>query len=270
MRKTNASTLNPSSQNRPWANSILRKALGSAFFITIIGTTGAVQADGFTAANIQYLYGQDNGDFKLNGGDAYPMWTFEVANGWTYGDNFFFTDWNHGPSYDKKKPLGAYGELHSRLSASKISGTTVGAGPISDLLLATEVDFPSGVTPTYCYGLGVDLKLPGFAYAFVNFFIRDEVGTKGISFQVNPVWMVPFTAGPIKGSFGGWIDVMSGEGDDQEWWFQTQPTLMIDVANFWGAPGKLNAGIEYEYFQNFLGFSKKDVNHPQFVLQWNI
>jgi len=228
------------------------------------------RADGFTAANIQYLYGSDMGDWKAEGGDPFPMFTFELANGWTYGDNFFFTDWNQGPNYDKKAPISAYGELHSRLSFGKISGKSIAAGPISDLLLAGEIDLPSGVTPTYCYGLGVDLKIPGFAFAFVNFFVRDEVGTKGVSFQINPVWMLPFNIGGLKGVTGGWIDYMTGEGDGQDPWFQMQPTLLIDIGNFWGAPGKLLMGCEYEYFYNFLGFSDKDINHPQFLAQWNL
>lgn len=229
-----------------------------------------VEAGGFTAANIQFLYGKDFGDFKAEGGDAYPMWTFELANGWAYGDNFFFTDWNQGPNYDKDKNLSAYGELHSRLSYGKISGTPPALGPISDLLLAGEVDFPAGFTPTYCYGLGVDFKIPGFAFAFINFFVRDEISTDGISFQINPVWMIPFDFGGLKGSFGGWMDFMTGEGDGQDFWWQMQPTLLVDVGNFWGAPGKLMMGCEYEYFNNFLGFTDLDINHPQFVAMWNL
>ena len=247
------------------------KALSLAASIAF--ATAPIMAGGFTAANIQFLYGADQGDFGgkgLEGGDAFPMWTFEMANGWTYGDNFFFTDWTQGPTYDKKKTLSAYSELHTRLSAGKISGKDIGFGPVSDILLAEEIDLPSANNPTYCTGLGFDLKLPGFAYAFVNFYVRDEVGTKGVSFQINPVWMVPFSLGAVKGTFGGWADFMTGEGDNGEFWWQTQPTLMIDVGNFWGAPGKLMMGCEYEYFNNFLGIGKGDVNHPQFVTTWNL
>lgn len=233
-------------------------------------TAPGTRAGGFTAANIQFLYGADQGDFKLNGGDAYPMFTFELANGWAYGDNFFFTDWNQGPQYDKTKNLSAYGEVHSRISASKLSGGQVGFGPVSDILLAGEIDFPAAFTPTYCYGAGFDLKIPGFAFAFVNFFVRDEVATEGISFQINPVWMIPVAFGPVKGSFGGWIDVMTGEGDTQDWWWQAQPTVLLDVGNFWGKAGRLSMGLEYEYFYNFLGVGAGDVNHPQFVAVWNL
>jgi len=72
-----------------------------AGFLSVLGAS-TVYAGGFTAANIQYLYGQDNGEFGLEGGDAFSLWTFELANAWTYGDNFFFTDWTNGPAYDKK------------------------------------------------------------------------------------------------------------------------------------------------------------------------
>jgi nucleoside-specific outer membrane channel protein Tsx len=243
-------------------------AWGLAASFTIAASPA--RSGGFAAPNIQFLYGADQGDFGLEGGDAYPMLTLELANGWTYGDNFFFTDWNQGPSYDTTKRLSAYGELHSRLSFGKISGKDVGFGPVSDVLLAGEVDYPSNFSPTYLGGLGFDLKIPGFAFAFVNVFLRDEVATEGVSFQINPVWMVPFAFGGFKGSFGGWIDVMSGEGDNQDLWWQAQPTLMVDVGNFWGSPGKLMMGCEYEYFYNFLGLGLGDVNHPQFVTLWNL
>jgi nucleoside-specific outer membrane channel protein Tsx len=119
-------------------------------------------------------------------------------------------------------------------------------------------------------GLGVDLKIPGFAFAFVNFFVRDEVSTDGVSFQINPVWMLPFEMGAVKGSFGGWIDIMTGEGDNQEFWWQMQPTLFVDLGNFWGSPGKINVGVEYEYFSNFLGIKDWTINHPQAVVMWNL
>jgi nucleoside-specific outer membrane channel protein Tsx len=198
------------------------------------------------------------------------MFTIELANGWTYGDNFFFSDINQGPQYDTSTSISTYSEIHSRLSAGKISGKDVSFGPVSDVLLAGEIDLPSGVQPTYCAGLGFDFKIPGFAFAFVNVFLRDEVATDGVSFQINPVWNVPIALGPVKTVFAGWIDVMSGEGKNQDWWWQAQPVLLVDVANFWGAPNKLYAGCEYEYFYNFLGINQGDVNHPQFVLQWNL
>jgi nucleoside-specific outer membrane channel protein Tsx len=244
-------------------------SISIATAVTVLSAS-SVYAGGFTAADMQFLYGADNGDFKMEKGNLFPMWTFELANGWTYGDNFFFTDWSQGPNYDTAKSISAYGEMHSRLSYSKISGQSIALGPISDLLLAGETDLSAGNKPNYCYGLGVDLKIPGFAFAFVNFFLRDEISTKGVSFQINPVWMVPISLGALKGSFGGWVDIMTGEGDNQEWWYQMQPTLLVDVGNFWGTPGKLMVGCEYEYFHNFLGFTKLDVNHPQFVAQWNL
>jgi nucleoside-specific outer membrane channel protein Tsx len=146
----------------------------------------------------------------------------------------------------------------------------VALGPVSDILLAGEADFPSSFVPTYCYGLGIDLKIPGFAYAWVNFLVRDEVATDGISFQINPVWKVPFAVGPVKGSFGGWADFMTGEGNDQDFWWQAEPTLLLDVGNFWRKPGKLMMGCEYQYFNNFLGIGAGDVNKPQFVAIWNL
>jgi len=235
--------------------------------LTAIALATASYAD-FTAADIQYMIGPD---LELpKGADPVQTMTFEVANGWKYGDNFFFTDVVNGAAYDKKKAIGTYGEAHSRLSIGKMTGIDMSMGPIGDVLVAGEVDYPSGFSPTFCYGIGTDLKIPGAAFFMLNFFVRDEVATKGISFQVNPAWSFPFEFGAVKGSFGGWIDIMTGEGDNQEMWWQMQPTLMVDVGNFWGAPGKIETGIEYEYFSNFLGIKDLVVNHPQFVLKWNL
>lgn len=221
----------------------------------------------FTAANIQYMIGPD---LEVEDSDPVQTMTFEVANGWKYGDNFFFTDVLNGAAFDTSKPITTYGEFHSRLSFGKISGKDISAGPFGDVLLAGEVDYAAGFNPTYLYGIGTDWKIPGAAFFMVNLFVRDDPTVDGISFQVNPAWLFPFAAGPVKGSFGGWIDYMTGEGDDQEPWFQMQPTLMLDVGNFWGAPGKLETGVEYEYFQNFLGVKDWTVNKPQFVLKWNL
>jgi nucleoside-specific outer membrane channel protein Tsx len=222
----------------------------------------------FTAANVQYMLGPNLEAPK--GSDPVQTMTFEVANGWKYGDNFFFTDVQNGAAFDTAKPVNTYSEFHSRLSFGKISGKDLSAGIFGDVLLAGEVDYAAGFNPTYLYGLGTDWKIPGAAFFMLNLFVRDDPTVDGVSFQVNPAWLFPFAAGPIKGSFGGWIDYMTGEGDDQEPWFQMQPTLMLDVGNFWGAPGKLETGVEYEYFQNFLGVKDWTVNKPQFVLKWNL
>jgi len=227
----------------------------------------AVFADGFTAADIQYLVGPDLEAPK--GADPIQLFTFEVANGWSYGDNFFFTDAVNSPNLDEKKSISTYSEWHSRLSAGKISGKDLSVGPISDFLLASELDQPSGAPPTILYGLGTNLKIPGFAFFNLNFFARKEVGHAGTGFQLNPAWLLPFEFGPVKASFGGWIDWMTGIGNEENW-FQMQPTLFVDVGNFWGAPGKLETGIEYEYFKDFLGVKGWDVNHPQFVVKWNL
>lgn len=244
----------------------MRKASFLALPATLI-LAAASHAD-FTAADVQYMIGPDLE--APAGSDPVQTMTFEVANGWKYGDNFFFTDVVNGAVFDTSKAVGTYGEWHSRFSFSKISGKDISAGIFGDVLLAGEVDYPSGFLPTYLYGIGTDWKIPGAAFFMVNFFVRDEPGTDGISFQVNPAWLFPFTAGPIKGSFGGWIDYMTGEGDNQESWFQMQPTLMLDVGNFAGSPGKLEAGVEYEYFQNFLGIKDLTINKPQFVVKWNL
>ena len=237
---------------------------------TILLTAASVHAD-WTGANIQYLIGPDLE--APSGTDPVPLFTFEVANSWKYGDNFFFTDVMNGPTYDKAKTIQTYGEWHSRLSYSKITGSTVALGPISDILLASELDFASPAPFTaqtaHLMGVGFNLKIPKFIFFNVDLYVRDEPAVDGIGFQVSPYWLLPFSVGPVDMTFGGWFDFMTGE-DAQEMWWQMQPTLMADVGKFWGAPGKVAVGIEYEYFHNFLGIDGLVVNHPQFVAMWKL
>src|SRR5438445_4624178 len=83
-----------------------RMKIGALGLVAALAATAApALAGGFTAADIQFLYGADLGDFKEYGGKLFPMFTLELANGWTYGDNFFFTDWNQGPTHEKTKTL---------------------------------------------------------------------------------------------------------------------------------------------------------------------
>jgi nucleoside-specific outer membrane channel protein Tsx len=264
---TNRENLIMSTQNR--SSNRLKSLFTAALFGAVAATS--VQAD-WTAVNIQYLIGPDLE--APSGADPVPLFTFEVANGWKYGDNFFFTDVMNGPKYDSGAKLNTYGEWHSRLSFSKITGKTVALGPITDVLLASELDFaaptaPFTATTAHLMGVGFNLKLPKFAFFNVDLYVRDEPGVEGVGFQISPYWLLPFSVGPLDMTFGGWVDIMSGE-DTQEMWWQMQPTLLADIGKFWGAPGKVMAGMEYEYFSNFLGIKDYKVNHPQFVAMWKL
>lgn len=127
----------------------------------------AAHAD-FTAANIQFLLANDlSSDHPsfAKPDNPLPMFTLEVANGWKYGDNFFFTDIEQGPQYDKEKSIATYSELHSRISLGKITGSDLSAGIFGDVLLAGEIDFPSGFQPTYLYGVGT-ASITRYTYSF--------------------------------------------------------------------------------------------------------
>jgi len=241
-----------------------------ALALAALGSSAAF-ADGYTAADIQYLIGPDLSKDHPYGPPNNPidLFTFEVANGWAYGDNFFFSDINNAPGFDRNRAVYSYSEWHPRLSAGKITGKDLSLGPISDFLLAGEIDMPSGFEPAYLFGLGTDWKIPGFAFFGLNVFARKEWGMPSVGLQVSPYWLLPFNLGPVKMSFGGWFDFMSGTGKQTMWW-QTQPTLYVDVGNFWGDPGRLETGIEYEYFHNFTGVNNWIYNHPQYVIKWNI
>ena len=84
--------------------------------------------------SLSYLYGKD---FQVNPRIQQTV-TFEHADGWKYGDNFFFIDkiFYNGKEDHFAGENTHYGELSPRLSFNKIFDQKFELGPIKDVLLA--------------------------------------------------------------------------------------------------------------------------------------
>ncbi len=185
--------------------------LGRAAAILTLGLLGfatAQAADRWSSTNVQVLYGET---YEL-GPETRTILTLEHASGWEYGDNFFFVDVTDFEDEDTS----LYGEFASRLSLSKISGRKIGVGPLADVLLAGQLEFGDDLR-TYLYGIGTSWTIPGFAFFNLDFYVRDEQGRDGDpTWQITPSWLVPFGVGPVKASFGGFIDFAGSQGDREE------------------------------------------------------
>lgn len=236
--------------------------LGRAAAILTLGLLGiatAQAADRWSSTNVQVLYGET---YEL-GPETRTILTLEHASGWEYGDNFFFVDVTDFE--DEGTEL--YGEFASRLSLSKISGRKIGVGPLADVLLAGQLEFGEGLR-TYLYGIGTSWTIPGFAFFNLDFYVRDEQGLDGNpTWQITPSWLVPFGVGPVKASFGGFIDFAGSQGDREESIIGA-PQLLVDVGNFWGAPDRLHAGIEYQFWRNKFGIDGVDEDVVQLMVKW--
>lgn len=171
----------------------------------------------------------------------------EHANAWAYGDNYFFFDINQVDATGTN----IYGEVVPRLSLAKVSGQAIKWGPVKDLLLTAGVNAGTNFR-AYVYGAAADFDLPGFSYFQVNAYLRDDANQPGETWQITPIWRVPFAIGPAKMNLQGFIDFAGAEGATSAS-IAAFPRLWLDVGEFWGAPGHLEVGAEYIYWKNKFG-----------------
>jgi len=209
-----------------------------------------------------YEYGNDT--------KSSTVLTLEHADGWEFGDNYFFFDVSDWEDSD----VAVYGEFNPRLSLYKIynamSEEEFTTPIISDVLLSGQIDMGNNFR-AYMGGLGVTFDIPGVQYFSVNFMYRDNPEVDGSTFQITPVWAVPFEIADIKFVFRGFLDWIGEEGDNPTQ-VLTQPQLLLDLGNFWDKPDRLFIGAEYQYWHNKFVYGAdmffRDENCIQGMVRW--
>lgn len=194
--------------------------------------------------------------------------SFSHANGWKYGDNFFWFDVTREDDIDSKVSI--YGEFAPRFSIFKMAKADRSEKFFQELAVAGMIEFaPSDFV--YLYGIGTSLNLPGFAFFNLNAYIRDDVNIDGITFMLNSSWALPFELGPVGFMFDGFVDFAGREGKDGaeiEPFVITQPALLLDIGNFWKKPNHLYLGSEVEIWYNKLGVEDRNQVVPQITFRW--
>ena len=208
--------------------------------------------------NVQFLYGRDYKFPPAN--ENHEIITLEHADGWKYGDNYFFMDITSPSTYPKTE---VYFELAPRLSFSKLTGKTIALGPLKDVLLAGQwnhgYNFDTHFDPKILlYGVGVDLQLPLFTFVQVNAYARDNQDTDHTSWQLSTSWHMPIEFGAVKIEFSGYFDWAGGDDDGLKTNLLMVPQLLLDIGNFFDKPGKLMFGTEYQYWKNKFGVDGVD------------
>ncbi len=238
------------------------RAIGAVFLTLALPVAQAGSAN-WSSTNVQYLYGTQ---YEL-GDSTRSVITLEHVNGWKYGDNFFFLDVTNADRQGDDTGTELYAELSPRLSLSALSGRDLSAGPIKDVLLTSTLEMGNGFT-NYLYGLAVDLTIPKMPVAQINYYVRQENGSgNDIGSQVTLVWLLPFAIGSTSWSFEGFFDYAWGN-DPKEDNIITAPRLLLDVGKFFGSPGTLQAGIEYQIWRNKFGIKGVDEDVAQAMLKW--
>lgn len=233
------------------AGALLLLASGKAF-------AGAAT---FSTTNIQYLYGTS---YEL-GDEKRSIITLEHVNAWKYGDNFFFVDIENSDRTGTATQTGYYAEISPRFSLSAMTGQKMSFGIVKDVLITTTLEAGGGFH-SYLYGVAVDLNvLPVFQ---INYYIRNEItAPTDLGSQLTLVWLAPFEAGPVSMVFEGFFDYAWGN-DPSESNIIAGPRLLADVGKAWGAPGTLQAGIEYQIWRNKFGIDGVDEDVPQLMVKW--
>lgn len=215
-----------------------------AVVLFVAGGLTSAQAADWNTTSLWYLHGNT---FKL-GDSERDILRVEHADGWKYGDNYFFFDLVDSSTGGTT----LYGEIVPRFSLSKISGRKMAFGPVQDVLLTGAINAGSNNFRAYLYGASVDLGVPGFSYFQLNAYVRDDQNQHGSTWQITPVWLYQFSFGSLKFSLQGFIDYAGSEGSAARN-LLAAPRLWLDLGALWGAPGHLEAGMEYLYWHNKFG-----------------
>lgn len=239
--------------------------------------SGLAEADLLQWSNseVQYLHGSNYLE-PFNPDDvSQSIITVTHADGWTYGRNFFFMDTLFSDG-GQPSQINLYGEAYSTFSLSKIGGLDLSFGIFKDfgitggVNLGENMDSRQSGTRAWLYGVTLDLNLPGFDYFNIDFLrmrVTEPVDI-GTSWQITPVWKLPFEIAGSKWSFEGFADFIGKKDNRAARQALAQPQLRLDIGDLWGNGNHLYLGIEYQYWHNKYGIKGLHDNVPQALLVW--
>lgn len=239
------------------------------FLTILLGVTAmqTVSAANWSSSNVQLLHGSG---YQL-GEKERTIFTFEHANVWSYGDNFFFIDVTE-PS---GKGTTHYAEFSPRVSLSKLSGMKTTAGIIKDTFIAGGIEMGANLH-SRLLGIGVSLDINQFSYLNINLYLRrsyrDWVAEDtDLGGQVNVNWALPFTLKSSQWVFEGHFDYAFREdsgSNPKANNLNAAPRLLLDMGNFLNSPKHIMAGIEYQLWRNKFGTDGINEDIAQLVVKW--
>lgn len=188
--------------------------------------------------------------------------TIEHADGWKWGDNFFFLDliYFDGDKAPGKGSSTYYGEFAPRLSLNKILNKDLSVAFIKDWLVAGCYEFGEDAAgedfgyQAYLIGGGVDLDVPGFNFVQLNVYQRFPKEGDGDTVQITPVWKFTVPAGKSSFICDGFIDWVINSDGGYEKNLHICPQFKFDIGALFGMKeSALLAGVEYDYWKNKFG-----------------
>ncbi len=268
-------------------------ALTSLAFLAIPALAGS---NGFSKTEIQFLYGHNfhlgGAGFGPPGSDTFDdtsergTITLDHLSTWEYGDNFFFLDLTN----DFNTPTNTiastndktlwYGEFYEHLSLAKMMGQKrLDWGLIKDIGPGVGINAGTDVVHMLA-GARAVLDIPYFNFVSLAAYYYDNVEDPfnrdlDETFQLTAVWDTVFKPTErVHIRFKGFIDYIGDQSvgpikvREQ---LQIVPQVRLDVGNLLlGKPGRVEAGIEYFYWQNKFGTELDDDQTIQALIAFKL
>ena len=216
--------------------------------------------------------------------------TLQQASTWKGGDSFFFVDIIDDAGIDGFNDKDLYSEWYPTLSFSKVSGSTVGAGPIRDVALIGGINIDGDANfLKFLPGVRLSWSVPGFVFLNTDMTAFFDASTgfasggaaqtsQSYMFDVN--WLSIFSIGNQSFNFMGHAEYIGATTIREDvpfnrnlnGWILAQPQFVWDLGNAIGGEPAANQffiGVEYQYWRNKLG-AEADENTVQFLAVWRM
>lgn len=245
--------------------------------IVLASAAGGSSAADWSETDVQVMNGTRFRDPGNHDDMTKTTVTLQHVSGYTYGRNYFFVD-SYWGTKNAPRSNDIYGEYYHYLSLGKTTGAKFGEGFLKDVSLTAGVNAGSSTggagTRILLYGVTLDFAVPGFTYFNVDLLAYDDrsqfdgASTRYLkSYQVTPVWQLPFSVGGTLWSFQGFCDFIGARGQGTVNQVLCQPQLRLDVGHL--VSGRRDAvyiGTEYQYWRNKYGIDGLNESFPNVMV----
>lgn len=260
-----------------------RRDLAVVFSVAALAALVAASAPAAAQTEFHFQFGELLNPFSVRDEESFVL-TLQQAAQWKYGDSFFFIDYLDDKGRDGFNERDFYGEWYPTWSLGKMTGRTVGGGPLTDIGFIAGLNAAGDAKVVkYLPGLRLAWKAPGFIFlnTDLTLYLDDSsgVGAGGApktddSWMLDVNWLYVFEVGEQSFQITGHVEyigsVTNELGATYGGTILAQPQFRWDAGKaFGGDGGKLFAGIEYQYWSNKLG-TEEDENAVQLLLVWQL
>lgn len=232
-------------------------------FVLLLLPSSYAGAQHFSTTNLQFLYGTgftDNFYGNNTSSETMRTITMEHFTDFGKGDVFFFADYADGNflnfiGQDSGESHRIYSELMVHVSPLRLAGIAP-TGFVKDVQLAASFERGSDSFFTELYGVGFNLKVPGFNVSTIDVLYRNDVFNDP-TYQITAAWnaTIPIPGFPLE--FGGFADFNGTDENGLN--ILTQPQLLYTPPK-----SPISVGAELYYHHN----NDLDVLAPQAMVRW--